>query len=75
MPVGANKQREQEYDELVQQFKQEGRYQGREKEVAARIVNQQRARFGETQGAKAKDPTRMSTDRSFSPSRECTDCM
>ena len=48
MPRGANPKREREYKELEQKFKQEGRYPGHEEEVAARIVNQQRADAGET---------------------------
>ena len=48
MPVGANPKREREFKKLEQDFKQEGRYRGREEEVAARIVNKQRAQAGET---------------------------
>ena len=48
MPRGANPKREREYKELEHKFEQEGRYPGREEEVAARIVNQQRAEAGET---------------------------
>src|SRR5207247_1292710 len=53
MPRGANKRREREYGELVHEFQKEGRYRGRQKEVAARIVNKQRARSGETKPARA----------------------
>lgn len=49
MPVGANPRREREFKKLERDFKQEGRYPGREEEVAARIVNKQRAQAGETQ--------------------------
>ncbi|MES2148421.1 MAG: hypothetical protein V4508_01390 [Pseudomonadota bacterium] len=52
MPRGASPKREREYKELKGKFKQEGRYRGREEEVAARIVNRQRAEHGETRGAK-----------------------
>jgi hypothetical protein len=48
MPRGASPKREREYKELEHKFKQEGRYEGREEEVAARIVNKQRAEHGET---------------------------
>lgn len=48
MPRGASKKREKEYDKLVHEFREERRYKGRAREVAARIVNKQRARFGET---------------------------
>ena len=55
MPRGASPKREREYKELVGEFKHEHRYPGREKEVASRIVNKQRAQFGETKDEKAKD--------------------
>lgn len=51
MPAGASSRREREFTKLEKAFKQEGRYRGREAEVAARIVNQQRAQAGETQAA------------------------
>jgi hypothetical protein len=64
MPRGASPKREREYNELKGKFHEEGRYEGREEEVAARIVNKQRAEKGETKqtndkkkssGTKAKD--------------------
>lgn len=54
MPAGASKKREREYEELKDQFLKEGRYKGRETEVAARIVNKQRRQFGETYQQKDK---------------------
>ena len=48
MPTGASPKREREYKELKSEFKKEHRYPGREEEVAARIVNKQRAEHGET---------------------------
>ena len=48
MPRGASPKREREYKELKSKFKSEGRYKGREEEVASRIVNKQRAEKGET---------------------------
>ncbi len=54
MPRGASPKREREYRELKHDFKQEGRYKGREDEVAARIVNKQRAEAGETKSARKK---------------------
>ncbi|WP_215404252.1 hypothetical protein [Janthinobacterium sp. JC611] len=51
MPVGASPRREREFKQLEKEFKQEGRYPGREEEVAARIVNKQRAQAGETRAA------------------------
>jgi hypothetical protein len=63
MPRGASPKREREYKELEHKFKEEGRYLGREEEVAARIVNKQRAETGEaetTQGH-SRHPTRRRT--------------
>ena len=51
MPRGANPKREHEYAELKDKFHEEHRYKGREDEVAARIVNKQRAEHGETKAA------------------------
>jgi hypothetical protein len=48
MPTGSSPKREKEYKELKSEFKKEHRYPGREEEVAARIVNKQRAEHGET---------------------------
>lgn len=50
MPKGISPKREREYTELERKFEQEGRYKGREDEVAARIVNKQRRESGETKG-------------------------
>lgn len=69
MPAGADSKREREYDELKNSFRKEGRYKGREKEVAARIVNKQRAQYGETKREKRKDRRGESPDRNL-PIRE-----
>ena len=53
MPAGSSKKREREYETLTKEFKEEGRYKGREDEVAARIVNKQRAQAGETKDDKS----------------------
>ena len=63
MPRGASPKREREYNELKQKFKKSGRYKGREKEVASRVVNKQRAQYGETKGEKRKDREGESPDR------------
>ena len=65
MPRGASPKREREYNELVDKFKKNDRYEGREKEVAARIINKQRARYGETKGEKKKDRQGRSPDRNL----------
>ena len=57
MPKGANAKREREFKELEREFRQQGRYAGREEEVAARIVNKQRAASGETQAEQAHHAT------------------
>ncbi len=56
MPKGASPKREREYKELEHKFEEEGRYPGREEEVAARIVNKQRAEAGETKDSKSPAP-------------------
>src|SRR3954451_2010867 len=63
MPRGASPKREREYEELKSEFKKEGRYKGREEEVASRIVNKQRKQFGETKREKQKDRKGKSPDR------------
>ena len=65
MPAGASPKREREYQELEKKFKKEGRYKGREEEVAARIVNKQRSEYGETQKEKARDRQGKSPDRNL----------
>jgi hypothetical protein len=65
MPRGASPKREREYEELKNKFQKSGRYKGRAKEVAARIVNKQRAQYGETRGEKEKDRERKSPDRNL----------
>ena len=65
MPRGASAKREREYNELKAEFHKEGRYKGREEEVAARIVNKQRAEYGETRNEKEKDREGRSPDRNL----------
>lgn len=63
MPRGANAEREREYEKLVRKFEESGRYGGRKEEVAARIVNKQRAEYGETKKAKKQERQGKSPDR------------
>lgn len=65
MPRGASPKREREYGELKHRFKREHRYAGREEEVASRIVNRQRRRYGETKAEKARDRAGRSPDRNL----------
>ncbi len=60
MPRGASPKREKEYKEIVNKMKKTGRYKGRQKEVAARIVNKQRRQAGETKGSKSTRSKRSS---------------
>ncbi len=54
MPRGVSPKREREYKKIETKLEKSGRYRGREKEVAARIVNKQRARAGETKSSAGK---------------------
>jgi hypothetical protein len=63
MPRGASPKREKEYEELKEKFQESGRYKGREKEVASRIVNKQRAMYGETKEDKKQHKERTNPDR------------
>jgi hypothetical protein len=44
--------RKRQYEKVLGSIKSEGRYRGRQKEVAARIVNKTRRRKGETRGGR-----------------------
>jgi hypothetical protein len=63
MPRGASPKREREYKTLEHKFEQSGRYGNRAKEVAARIVNKQRAKAGETKASKSKPSPARSRSR------------
>lgn len=66
MPVsGSGGKRTREYEKLKGRFKKSGRYEGREKQVASRIVNKQRSQYGETQEEKKKDRQGRSPDRNL----------
>lgn len=65
MPRGASPKREKEYKELESKFKKEHRYPGREEEVASRIVNKQRAQYGETKGEKKQEKEGKSPDKNL----------
>jgi hypothetical protein len=72
MPRGSNQKREREYREIKSKFHKEGRYKGREEEVASRIVNKQRAQRGETKSSKSRGGSRSrkkTTSRSRSRGR------
>ncbi len=58
MPRGASPKREKEYEKIVKKMKKSGEYKGREKEVAARIVNKQRRAAGETRNSSKSKKSR-----------------
>ena len=43
-----SRKRGRQYEKVLKSIKREGRYKGRQKEVAARIVNKTRRKKGET---------------------------
>jgi hypothetical protein len=54
-PRGAKgRKRSRQYEKVLKSIKSEGRYRGRQKEVAARIVNKTRRRKGETRGRRRR---------------------
>lgn len=65
MPRGASPKREREYEELKDRFEKSGRYGKRAPEVAARIVNKQRAQYGETKGEKQEEREGKNPDRNL----------
>lgn len=69
MPTGASPKREREYKKIERKLKKEGRYKGREEEVASRIVNKQRAKAGETKQLAHKPPKRSASRRKSSGAR------
>lgn len=57
MPQGSNKKRERQYEHIKEGLKERGRSEGTAEEIAARTVNKERARAGET-----KQKSRTSTN-------------
>jgi hypothetical protein len=65
MPRGASPKREREYEELKSRFQKTGRYGNRAAEVASRIVNKQRAEYGETKGDKQEEKQDRNPDKNL----------
>lgn len=63
MPRGWTRKREREYETLKNELERDGRYPGREDEVAARIVNKQRRELGETGAARRAEHEGRAPDR------------
>ena len=54
-PKGVKRpKRKRQYKKVLKSIKQEGRYNGRQEEVAARIVNKTKRRKGEAKGKKKR---------------------
>ncbi|WDT90633.1 plasmid stabilization protein [Streptomyces sp. SCSIO-PteL053] len=51
MPAGSNKKRERQYEHIRESQEEQGASKSRAKEIAARTVNKQRARAGESKTA------------------------
>jgi hypothetical protein len=49
-----SRKRARQYGKVLKSIKREGRYKGRQKEVAARIVNKTRRQKGETRGRRRR---------------------
>jgi hypothetical protein len=59
MPQSAwSSKRERQYEHIKESEKKQGRSTGRAKEIAARTVNKERARSGETKGRPSRTSTR-----------------
>lgn len=51
MPAGSSRKRERQYEHIKESQEEQGASKGRAKEIAARTVNKQRARSGESRTA------------------------
>lgn len=65
MPRGSNAKRERQYEHIKEDAEQRGTSEGRAKEIAARTVNKERARSGESKTA-SKTSTK---DKKSAPQR------
>jgi hypothetical protein len=63
MPSGSNAKRERQYEHIEQGQRKRGTSPGRAKEIAARTVNKQRARSGESRTASRESLRDLSSSR------------
>ncbi|MHB1597158.1 MAG: hypothetical protein ACYCO9_08855 [Streptosporangiaceae bacterium] len=63
MPRGSNAKRERQYEHIKSSALDRGESQGRAKEIAARTVNKERARSGESRTASKTSTQDMSSSR------------
>ena len=61
MPQSWSNKRERQYEHIKESEKKQGRSTKRAKEIAARTVNKDRARSGETRGRASRTSTRGGT--------------
>ena len=53
-----SRKRTRQYEKVLKSIKSEGRYKGRQREVAARIVNKTRRKKGETRSGRKRSQRR-----------------
>jgi hypothetical protein len=63
MPAGSSPKRERQYEHIKDSAKQRGESAGRAEEIAARTVNKERARSGESKTASKSSTNDMSSSR------------
>ncbi|MGW6914378.1 plasmid stabilization protein [Kitasatospora sp. NPDC054939] len=63
MPAGSNKKRERQYDHIKESALDRGESTERAKEIAARTVNKERARHGESKTASRSSTHDMSSGK------------
>jgi hypothetical protein len=63
MPRGSSPKRERQYEHIKESVEQRGESAGRAKEIAARTVNKERARSGESRTASKTSLRDMSSSR------------
>ncbi|MFF0431713.1 plasmid stabilization protein [Streptomyces sp. NPDC004327] len=63
MPAGSNKKRERQYEHIKESAKDRGESEKRAKEIAARTVNKERARHGESKTASRSSTQDTSSSR------------
>ncbi len=63
MPAGSSPKRERQYEHIKESAQDRGESEGRAKEIAARTVNKERARAGESKTASRTSTQDMSSGR------------
>ncbi|MET9912411.1 plasmid stabilization protein [Streptomyces sp. NPDC006476] len=63
MPAGSSPKRERQYEHIKKSAEDRGESTGRAKEIAARTVNKERARSGESETASRSSTKDMSSSR------------